>query len=237
MYRSASERQNHIARTASASTRGSATGRLPVPPGAAEPEAYFNTIRDQYDNVCELVLRTREKIDAVDRELRQRVSNSRYAVLRAAREEAGAVLGELERRAAEYNVLAKVAAMDAFGATFIEIARRQMDPVLFKKLMYETEMMLERKPDGGIALPGEGRRRKPEETRTPAWAKPTEASGPAQASRPPRPVAVPAVSEADRPFPNRLRPGRKTFGQKYGFLGASAEAAAEAEPAPAMGGP
>ncbi|WP_213290940.1 nucleotidyl transferase AbiEii/AbiGii toxin family protein [Bradyrhizobium sp. sGM-13] len=154
MYKTASNKLNHIGRTGSASTRGAANGRLDAPWSATESEQHFNSMKERFDLISTLLADTRMRVS----ELREALNEGRHSPSEAKRlrhqlEEQFALLRDVERERAKYGNLARVAALDAFGATFFEIARLKMDPALFKALTHETRMMLGRRPGAGIVVP------------------------------------------------------------------------------------
>ena len=153
MYKSSSQKLSHIGRSGSASTRGAANGGLVAPRDAEQAEAYFNSIRERFDRISSLAAETRQRIAEIHRRLGLRPPPAEAAKLRQELKERTEMRPDLELEHARYGMLAKVAALNAFGATFYEIARRKIDPVLFKAMTYETEMMLNRAPDAGIFVP------------------------------------------------------------------------------------
>jgi hypothetical protein len=150
VYKTSSEKLNDIGRTGSASTRGTASGGLVAPPNAVQAEQYFNRVRHQYDELRAQYAQVEVHLQHLKLQLRDTLPNNRFQVLRGEVERVGARHQELQQEVSRYKMLARVAALDAFGATFYEVAKRKMDPVLFKALSYETEMMLERDLLAGI---------------------------------------------------------------------------------------
>src|SRR5262252_8654797 len=82
MFKRASESLNHISRTASASTREQASGRIDaIPKWALEPEEYFQTLKARWNSLGEQRDKIQKRLSDLNFRLRNTLPHDEYIII------------------------------------------------------------------------------------------------------------------------------------------------------------
>lgn len=127
MYKKSSDRLDHIERTGSHATKAHASGLIDDIPGwAAEPEQYYNSIRDRWKSILDQLMAAQSEIAGINEKLRHTLPIKEYTYLIQHKERVLERFHVLEKEQVEYRPLAKAAGDRAWAMVFYYLARKMM---------------------------------------------------------------------------------------------------------------
>jgi hypothetical protein len=152
MFKKSSDQLHFIERTGSHSTKASRTGRIDdIPPWAAEPEEYYNSIRDRWHLLHEQLMDAQEKLTAINEKLRLTLPFKEFEHLTQHKERLAQRARILQEQQSDYRAMARAAASHSWATVFIYVARKLLPLEDFKALEQEVMGLLNREEFGGIA--------------------------------------------------------------------------------------
>lgn len=146
MFKSSSDRLSYLNRTGSHATKPHPTGLIEdIPQWAAEPEAYYKSVRDQYRSLNEQMARTQASLVEVNEKLRTTLPHKEYEHSRQHKEQLAARYLILQEQTSSFRELARAAGDHAWATVFYLIARRLLRHDDFVAILKETEQLLDRR--------------------------------------------------------------------------------------------
>lgn len=154
MYKVAQDKLDSINRVASHATKPRANGRIDeIPTWAAEPEAYFNSLKDRFEILSKQRDNLKERLSLVKFRLSTRLPYAEFEKLKSEREILVPQIIKIEEEAASYRSLTRAAAINAWGAVYYYCANKVLDGKTKDLLEKEVTEILNRSPSDGIGKP------------------------------------------------------------------------------------
>jgi vacuolar-type H+-ATPase subunit I/STV1 len=145
MFKDSADKLDYIKRVGSHATKPRPSGRIDeVPAWAAEPEQYYNSVRDQYRLLADQLVKTQNALVEINAKLKETLPFKDYEHLRLHKERLGARYGELQEQASHYRSLARAAGEKAWSMVFYHVAERLLTPEDFRALRMETDEIIGR---------------------------------------------------------------------------------------------
>jgi hypothetical protein len=145
MYKSLHESHDHLKRIGSASTRPSRRGIIrDVPAWAKEPEEYYNSLLEQYDQMTDQLHDLRERVIWLKKQLKARLPFETFKQLKDELDFAGPRLSELEINVGQLRTITRAAAVNAWGTVFYKCAELILDRETFLRIDDQAKEILQR---------------------------------------------------------------------------------------------
>jgi hypothetical protein len=145
MYKQTSDSHDYLKRVGSHSTKAHPTGRIDdIPAWAADPEQYYNTLRDQYTNLINQLHKTEEQLVEINRKFKIRLPLKEFDHLRQHKERLGAIYAKLQSEVINLRPLVRALGAKSWTSVFYEVAFRLLNREDFKVIAAETRALLQR---------------------------------------------------------------------------------------------
>jgi hypothetical protein len=145
MYKGSSDKLAYIDRVASHSTKPRPSGRIDdIPAWAQEPEAYYNSVRDQYRLLADQLAKIQHDLTVINEKMKGSLPFKEYEHLRIHKERLAAKYSALQPQAGAYREIARAAGDRAWATVFFHVAQMLLTPEDFQALLKETQELLGR---------------------------------------------------------------------------------------------
>lgn len=147
MYGKASDNQAYISRTGSHATKPHPTGRIDdIPAWAAEPEQYYNKLRDEYRVWADQLKDTQAKLNEIHEKLRFTLPLREYEHLKQHQECLGDKVRALQEKVMTYRPLVRALGEKAWANVFVYVAETLLSKEELYAIRDETRALLKREP-------------------------------------------------------------------------------------------
>jgi hypothetical protein len=145
MYKGSSDKLSYIDRVASHSTKPRPSGRIDdIPAWAQEPEAYYNSVRDQYRLLADQLAKIQHDLTVINEKMKASLPFKEYEHLRIHKERLAAKYSALQPQAGAYREIARAAGNRAWATVFFHVAHMLLTREDFQILLKETQELLGR---------------------------------------------------------------------------------------------
>lgn len=145
MYKGAADKVHHLGRTGSHSTKPSATGVIrDIPATALEPEAYYNTLKQRWDDLQRNLYEARERVHWLKTKLRSTLPHAEYTRYSKELQEIGPAFTQMEQESGRFRPLLRAAALESWATVHLEVARLILDRETRERLEREVTAILGR---------------------------------------------------------------------------------------------
>lgn len=145
MYKNTSESGNYLKRVASHSTKESPTGLIKaVPAWAAEPEEYYNSLKEQYSILQEMIFQVLQDLRWVDLQLTNTLPFEEFKRHDERRTRLVGVLNHLKAESGELRVAVRAAGENAWGICWRLCAKRRLPVDLFATIEADAAALMGR---------------------------------------------------------------------------------------------
>ena len=148
MYRKTSESGNYLERVASHATKPSATGRIDdIPKWAQEPEEYYNSLKEQYALMQDMLAQLTEEYSWTLKQLRNTLPFEEFKRLDEHRYQVNQLRQALQEESGGLRKAVVAAGQDAWGIVWRLCAQQRLDATTFAAIETEAGDLLGRRFD------------------------------------------------------------------------------------------